>query len=950
MVESGRLGRAGSRRFVGRVAELTAIRSCVADVRAGRPRVVLIEGGSGIGKTALIGAVQEELYGFNVLRAHCAREETDLDFGMVEQLAALLPDKLASRVRTVIGSQAGEASPIFVGNELLSVLSEVGASGPIVLVVEDLQWSDRLSAQALGFVMRRLYADQVLALLSAHTEEPVFVLPAVGPDGPDRPETALEATPGWSWLSAREFVLRMRLGGLETEDVRELAALGGVPLTFAAANRLRAHTGGNPLYLTTLLADANAESLSQPGPLPVPASFAAALHEQLAALPPDARALLDAVTVLDARTPLSVVATLAGVQDASVALEPLLSAGLVQWNPSDPVAPVEVPHPLQRDAVYAAISPSDRRELHAAAATLVARPASWAHRVAASERADPVLAQELAREAKLLYAQGSYERAANFLLWASDLNAEVVDRERYLLEAVSWLFIGQRTARLASLRPQVEACSPSPARSLVLGNYAMLAGQFDAAGRLLREALATVSQPGASPADAALAGRVCMFLSAALAWTGTNLQESVRLARMALDLAVDDPQITIRAIRAASYAVLLMDGPMAALNELADLSGLRGDRAEIRPNDAHLLVIRGAYHVLDGALHTASRDISLALKLASDGQVVQVHLEAHYWFSMVQHLTGAWDDAAMHAEKALAIATTDEIPWGLTQSAWMVAHVAAGQGRWAAAEAASAASWEAHNRQGPPLWAVLPRMASAAYAQARQDYDAIVTILEPMAAAPDLSFNRLHSAYWLPIYIEGLIGSGDLARAEPAVAELGKLADRVRYLRPAHAWLSGWLAEASGEPEVADHRYATGLAIPPSADDAPFFRARLEHAYGKLLAVMGSRKTASELLRSAHERFTAMGARPYLGRCAEDLSHLQVPRPRTSNALLDLTDRERDVARLVGEGRTNAETAAQLYLSHKTVEYHLANIYLKLGITSRRQLRDQLSGSTSVDV
>jgi DNA-binding CsgD family transcriptional regulator len=289
---------------------------------------------------------------------------------------------------------------------------------------------------------------------------------------------------------------------------------------------------------------------------------------------------------------------------------------------------------------------------------------------------------------------------------------------------------------------------------------------------------------------------------------------------------------------------------------------------------------------------------------------------------------------------------SDETLWAYVQTSAMKAVIAAGRGELATATASARATKEWHAIIGPPSWRLFGYYADAAIAQADGDYAPMVAALEPLEELPDQSWPWVYAALWRPLLVEGLIGAGYFDRAERALTRLEPLADEIGYLRPACKWLRGWLAEAQGETDAAHAAYQAGLAMPASPDDVPFLRARLEQSYGRFLLRRGDPTTAGALLRMAHDRFVALGARPYVARSAAELRDLKVPHTeRTASRLLSLTERERDVARLVAEGFTNSETAARLYLSTKTVEFHLTNIYAKVGVNSRRALRDLLAGS-----
>jgi DNA-binding CsgD family transcriptional regulator len=183
-----------------------------------------------------------------------------------------------------------------------------------------------------------------------------------------------------------------------------------------------------------------------------------------------------------------------------------------------------------------------------------------------------------------------------------------------------------------------------------------------------------------------------------------------------------------------------------------------------------------------------------------------------------------------------------------------------------------------------------------------------------------------------------MIATNQPDRARRALDQVRELAEDAPALRGAVPWLSGWFGQVSGDLRAARIAFESGLARPVGANDRLMHRARLEQAYGHLLLAMHDRRGAITSLTQAHRRFAAIGARPFLERCAADLNACGLELDTPSRLDL-LTEREREVVYLVARGLTNRQAAAQLYVTEKTVEYHLGNVYAKLGIASRRQLR-----------
>jgi predicted ATPase len=317
--------------FLGRAAELAQIADVIAQVEAGRPWLVDIEGDPGIGKTTLARHCLAGT-GLHVVTARADQAETDLDFGLVDQL--LRAAGRDSQLVLPAGGDAAAVSSFAVGARLLDMVGDQRSLGPVAIRLDDLQWADRKSLEALTFMLRRLSVDPVLALVTYR-----------GPS--DRlPEAAQRL------LASMENRLPIALQGLGLDEVAALAAaLRTQPVPDEVVLRLYEDTGGHPLYLRTLLSDGAGFDPAAPGRPALPRSLAAAVGEHLRGLPPQTRVLLEMLSVLNLRLPLSQLGQAAEVGSPSAAVEPAVAAGLVEWWPEEPACPVAIRHLLVRDAI-----------------------------------------------------------------------------------------------------------------------------------------------------------------------------------------------------------------------------------------------------------------------------------------------------------------------------------------------------------------------------------------------------------------------------------------------------------------------------------------------------------------------------------------------------------------------------------------------------------------------
>ncbi|MEW2036651.1 ATP-binding protein, partial [Streptomyces sp. NPDC005534] len=282
-------GRGASGMFVGREAELTALTQSAVQAGQGVPGVVVVEGESGIGKTALVRQALNRLEGFTVWWAACVPEEQDWAFGALQQWLRRV-DRAALADFEVLGQPLGpRAAPSAVGAELVELMDAVQADGPVALVLDDVQWADEESLRALRFLVRRLFADRILLVVTARTSSA---------------RTGQGHVPGHEWRRLESDSAHTQVVRLSGLDEGEVSLLAGARHRSASGvmHRLWQHTGGHPLHLLSLMGTVPAADLADPRrPLPVPVSLSAAVGQNLAALPADSRALCEALAVLDMR-------------------------------------------------------------------------------------------------------------------------------------------------------------------------------------------------------------------------------------------------------------------------------------------------------------------------------------------------------------------------------------------------------------------------------------------------------------------------------------------------------------------------------------------------------------------------------------------------------------------------------------------------------------------------
>jgi len=899
--------------FVGREAELAQVAEVVARVETGQPWLVAIEGDPGVGKTSLARRCLTQAPGLKMLAARADQAETDLDFGLIDQLLRAATG--VSRTFPPADGTDSRASSFAVGARLLEVVGEQQARGAVAIVVDDLQWADRRSVEAMTFMLRRLSVDPVVAVVIYR-----------GPG--DRLADAAQRL-----LGSIENRLRIRLGGLGPDEIAALAAaLTAGSLDDEAVQRLYRRTGGHALYLRTLLSEGFDLDSRAPGRRALPRSLAAAVGDQLRVLPPETRVILEMLSVLNLRMPLAQLGFAAEVESPGAAVEPAVASGLADWWPDEPTCPVEIRHLLVRDAIYAGITAARRRPLHARAAATVSESASWAHRVAALDRPDEGLAAELEHLAGDEVARGRLVLASTHLQWASDISPARAERERRLLTAALHLPLADE-ARGVALRPAVEAAGPSLLRSCVLGTMAFSSGHLAEAEQRFSEALAQArTDPGSRPLAALIADRLA----------GTYIilgqgEKAVTLGRWALGTGCLDAAAASQTRALVAIGVSQRAGPRQALAELAHLDA---DPARVGPADVDGLTYRGVFRLLTGDLGRAVSDMTASFRLVRRGAILNMGLRTYCYLALAQYLAGEWDDVLLTAEQWLSAAAIHTRRYELPMLHLAATCVPAGRGAAEEAERHARLAEEAAAGLDYGQERMYAAMARALVGQAAGDYLGMADALGPWREDAALDGrSRMYAVLWRPLLAEGLLGSGQTEQAAAIVDRLRADGAQVSYLRPALAWLEGWLAEQRGAPEEAREIYQRGedTASTPS----PVHMARLLLAHGRLLRRTGSRKDAIARLRRASDLYQMLRAAPFIARTEEELAKCDLPGDpaRKQQPVLALTSRETEVAHLVGKGLSNPEIAAELFISRKAVEYHLGNIYAKCGLRGRQELR-----------
>ncbi|HEY2263071.1 MAG TPA: AAA family ATPase [Streptosporangiaceae bacterium] len=904
----------------GRRSERAVLDRLADAVRGGQSRVLVLYGEPGVGKTMLLDYLAGRATGCQVVRAAGVQSEMELAFAGLHQLCAPMLDRLdrlpepqQEALQTAFGRSAGPVPDRFlVSLAVLSLLSEVAGERPLVCVIDDQQWLDRASAQAFGFVARRLGADPVGL---------VFGTRVPGPELAGVPE--------------------LPVAGLRDDDARALlrSVLPG-PLDMRVRDQIVAEAGGNPLALLELprglAAGQLAGGFGLPGAVSVAGRIEESFRRQLDALPPPTRRLL----LLAAADP-SGDPALAWRAAGQLGIPFQAGAAAAEAGLADFGTRVRFRHPLLRSAAYRSATAEDRRAVHLALAEAtdpLADPdrRAW-HRAQAAPGPDEEVAAELERSAGRALSRGGLAAAAAFLERAVRLTVDPVRRvERTLAAAQVSLEAGEfgqalgllvtaedglagpldefASARVDLLRGQVmfasglggdapprllkaakrlEPLDPDLARETYLTAWmaAMFAGRLAGAGDLLEVSRAARSLPAPAepprPVDLVLDGLALLVTDGPRAAAPT-LRQAVT-GYVGADIAVADELRWGWLAQAAASALWDDDAWRAMLTRQVRLAREAGALDQLP--------------VLLGALGTAlvwSGDFTEAAALVTETDAVCAATgtrSAPFTAMMLAAFRGEAAEAAPLVEATVADATAAGQGIAAAYARWVAAILGNGLGRYAEAQAAAAQAAEDTSTVFISMWA-LPELIEAAVRSG--DDDAAHTALARLTEFTQAGLTDF--GLGIEARSRALLSAGKAAEAcyQEAVARLGRT------------------------------RLRTELG-----------RAHL--LYGEWLRRENRRTEAREQLRTAHELLSAIGAAAFAERAQRELAATgETVRKRTAASPSELTAQEASIARLAVEGRTNPEIGAQLFLSARTVEWHLRKIFAKLGIASRRELRAAL--------
>jgi DNA-binding CsgD family transcriptional regulator len=903
----------GAMELIDRDAERVTLDQFVAAVRAGQSRALVVSGEAGVGKSALLDYLAGQASDCRIARAAGVQSEMELPFAGLHQLCAPMLDSLQhlpapqrDAVRTALGMSSGPAPDRFlVGLGVLSLLSEVAEEQPLVCVVDDEQWLDRASAQVLGFVARRLVAESVGMVCAVR-------------------------------MPSRELagLAELRVEGLSEADALALldSALTG-PLDTRVRDRILAETGGNPLALLELPRGLTPQQLAGgfglPGAVRLSGDMEENFRRRVEALPDQTRRLLLIAAAEPVGDPVLVWRAAAKLGIGLEAGAPAVEAGLAEFGTR-----VRFRHPLVRSVVYGSALPQDRRQVHGALAAVTDPQRdpdrrAW-HRANAAADPDEDVAVDLERSADRALARGGLAATAAFLERATMLTQDPARRTERALGAAG-----------ANLQ----------------------AGAFDVVRRLLSVAEAGAISDLQQARIDLIAADLAFVTNRGSDAPSLLLKAASRLEPIDVDLS--------RATYLQAFSAAILTGRLAVGGGVLEVARAAAAAPPPRhPKRAPDLLLEGLAAHFDGGYEAGLPILRRALEVFGIGMSVDEQLRCHWLAGVVA--SHVWDHdrwhllSHRHVQLARRVGALSELPLALGMHA--VTMLFAG-------DLAGAASLVAEHQIAVDATGIRissPSELGLAALRGRQTEAAALidaTITEASLRGEGVG---IAVAEWATAVLHN-----GLCNYEKAMqAAQRATAHSVEMVVP--SWATAELVEAAmrcGHNDVAADalRRLTERTIPSGTDWGHGVEARsrallsegdaAERLYHESIERLGRTRVHAELarahllygewlrrerrrvdaraqLRIAHDMLGAMGMEAFAERAGRELQATGETARKRNVASGDeqLTAQEAQIARMARDGLSNPEIAARMFISARTVQYHLSKVFTKLGIASRAQL------------
>lgn len=877
----------------------TLIETAINQARAGAPRLLCINGASGMGKTTHLRAAIDAAVGFRVLEASCDEVAYRPAYGLFERLGVPPP----------VTDRGTPQEPAVAAQSLRRVIEAEADGPPLIIAVDDAQWADSESLEALRLVLERAAGDRLLVMVA------------------NRAVPGREHTPWPQHNLDPEAVTVLTLDGIGLVEAGEVirGAVGWNRCPDDLVERLWLHTDRNPMHLASLVRQYSADELIQRTALPAPQDVARDLSVRLAAMDIEAARLLRAVAVTGAMwiDRLEAVAV-AQIDDPSAAFAFLNDAGLLVVRSDAPLADVRIVHALVRAAVYQSTPAAERRAMHERASHVaLSTMHRLEHAVAAASRRDEPLALRLEEAALAAHLEPDYRREAQLWQWASQLSASVAGRERRWLESQLATVLARDTRAVRAHLQEFAGVGDEARREVLMAWLLVVEHRIADARRTLE----SLSSDALGKADYVVRRRWRVLTAWTMLASGYPA-ESIQALLDQLPVVTElDPAERPFYVRAAGE---IARGRMDAEHWRRDLNTVPIDARATPMEETDNLSWRGAVYALSGQASEARRDLSEVASRIRGGRVDTLNGVPHALHSFSLWLDGEFDRALIEQQAATELSPGALHP--LVQA--MLPLIPTVRGDFTRADALLDESravlvdlpWHV------PVSVLV--VATVARLHAGDDDAARAACLPRLRA-------HFGGELTAPNYGSGALWQLHLALARIWAGELDAVEGHLKAIEtdlvaPAWSswcrpWLSGLRSERAGRFRDAHRLLKESIAA--FTGDLPLYRGHVQADLARVSALAGDSECAARSSEEATRIYSGLGATAYLNR---------LPVAATVDPLATLSDREREVAALLLSGFSYAQIAQELYVTRSTVAFHLSRIYAKAGVESRHQFTQQV--------
>jgi DNA-binding CsgD family transcriptional regulator/tetratricopeptide (TPR) repeat protein len=910
--------------LVGRDHELGVIRSCLDDSRNGTSSVIVVNGEPGIGKSALLAEARAAAEGV-VLSTVGAEGESDIAYVNLADVfrhhysyLESIPDRQADALASVFAiGPSNPADRFTVAAATLNLLASIAADGPVLVTIDDAQWVDRASLGALTFAANRLEAEGVVLMFAVRSGHPA------------------------AQQLARYHTLT--LAGLELVSARALIARTGLSMSESSISRLIEESGGNPLALLTLPATMKADDFVMwalsAEPLPISFVMEDAFCDSIRVLSNDTQQALRLLAIMGAGTAEHFRSALEQENLSFADLDSAEDAGLIGYEHGEP----RFRHPLIRAAAYRTSSSAGRRRAHLVAAQILEQSTGAAtlerrawHLVAARIAPDEAIAETLRIAADHEFAAANYTIAGKLYKRSSELTPPGNKAMQRMLQAADALRLAGAIDEARTLLRDAMTLGNDPEVRVAIdyAHYRLqvyAGGMIDGRDGLIKTGGAAArlhsSQAAQILADAALASTVIGDLPTAR----TSAERALELAATPdgdLPLAVIGVNAMVRALSGDPVAGRQLLRARSAEIDALDPMGIEfvyqlplelsiAHLASEEAGRARVLLARA----VDGARQLSAAGL-LPFRCGSLGRI-------DFW-------QGRWASARALVHEALRLA--DDTGWATERPSNLatLARIEAMTGHPEEARRHAMESVAASEAVGARTYLAFAQIALGVLELTAGNRAMAINHFEKVSAFSDeVGFSNSPVLWWSSDLLECYVSEGmdDAARRE--LSRLEKVAANPDM--PTTAAVAA-RSKALLEPTAFEEHMTDALRL-HSLSDMPFERARTELIFGQHLRRHNQPSKARSLLSSALATFDRLGSPDWAGRSRSELqaTGIRIPEPATPGLAI-LTPQELQVALSVARGHSNREVAGLLFLSTKTVEFHLSNVYHKLGINRRTRL------------